>query len=91
MVKRRKYTNAFKQEVVDQVRRSGRPQNEVASELGIPNQTLSKWLMIAGTDSPSLTFDERAELQRLRKELASVKEERDFLKKVSAYFAKDEK
>jgi transposase len=36
-----------------------------------------------------LNADERAELLRLRKELAEVKQEREILRKAAAYFAKE--
>lgn len=36
---------------------------------------------------PELDVSERAELQRLRKEIQQVKMERDFLKEAAAFFA----
>ena len=37
----------------------------------------------------ALSADEHAELVRLRKELAEVKQEREILRKAAAYFAKE--
>ena len=36
----------------------------------------------------ALTTDEKAELARLRREIRTLREERDFLKKAAAFFAK---
>lgn len=38
-----------------------------------------------------LSFDERAELARLRKEVKNLKIEKEILKKASAFFAKEMK
>jgi transposase len=44
-----------------------------------------------GEDSSRpLDADERAELERLRKEVARLRMEADFAKKVAAWFAKDQ-
>jgi transposase len=43
-----------------------------------------------GNGQGALTTDERAELTRLRRELRTVEQERDFLKKTAAYFAKSQ-
>ena len=62
---------------------------------GIHNNMLRKWIRLAQGDSnPKLTkaTESATELarenQRLQKELARVKMERDILKKATAYFAK---
>lgn len=89
---RRKFDRGFKAEAVKQVRVHGMSRQQVCQDLGLGKSTLDKWLSekqdLQGTDAP-LSESERAELKRLRKELATVKMERDFLKKASAYFAKN--
>jgi transposase len=63
----------------------------VARSLGIVEATLGNWVAKARENGeakePDLTISERAELQRLRKEIQAVKMERDFLKKAAAFFA----
>ena len=66
----------------------------VARELGINQQTLSRWLKQAEIDEGggpegALTTAEREELQRLRRENKRLQEERDILKKATAFFAKE--
>ena len=66
----------------------------VARELGIGQQTLSRWLKQADIDDGrgpegSLTSTEKDELQRLRRENKRLQEERDILKKATAFFAKE--
>ena len=56
--------------------------------------SLQKWVRQAAVDGGhgpegALTTDERQELYRLRRELRQVKMERDFLKKATAFFAKE--
>ena len=65
------------------MRRSDRPRCQVAESLGIADGTLVAWIAeFADRDAPgALSNDERAELVRLRKELAEVKEEREILRK----------
>lgn len=89
--KKRRFSIEFKQEAVRMVRDSGRPTSQVADELGIAQATLYEWVKTSGGSTEKVTFAERDELQRLRKENANLKMERDFLKKVSAFFAKDSK
>jgi transposase len=66
----------------------------VARELDVPRQLLSKWLERASElgapgAPPLLKEDERAELLRLRQEVARLKEEKVILKKAAAFFAKE--
>jgi transposase len=60
---------------------------------GVPNQTLYGWLAKAKPGSPSpvatgVVETPEEEARRLRRELADVTQERDFLKKAAAFFAK---
>jgi transposase len=71
------------------------PQNEVARELGINPETLYRWVREFKTD-PTQSFpgqgtlkERDKELEQLRRENARLKGELSFLKKVSAYFAKN--
>ena len=84
---RRRFTPEYKAEAVQFVISSGRPIAEVARNLGIVEGTLGNWVAKARENGeakePELDVSERAELQRLRREMQTVKMERDFLKKVS--------
>jgi transposase len=88
---RRRFTPEYKAEAVQFVISSGRPAAEVARSLGIVEATLGNWVAKARENGeakePDLTISERAELQRLRKEIQAIKMERDFLKKAAAFFA----
>jgi transposase len=59
--------------------------------LGVSDGALANWIKEAERDAQpgALNADERAELLRLRKELAEVKQEREILRKAAAYFAKE--
>ena len=72
---------------------SGKSVSAVAKELDLTDSCLHNWVKQAAVDEKrdpagALTTDERAELLRLRRELRTAEEERDFLKKAAAYFAK---
>jgi transposase len=89
----RRFTPEQKADAVEMVRRLGSvPQ--VARELGLVQSVLYKWVQQAGLDPKEgpqgpLTAAERQELQRLQREVAMLRMERDFLKKAAAFFAKD--
>jgi len=91
---RRRFSREFKLEAVRQLA-SGRRLADVARELGVDAQVIRRWADQVPID-PATAFPgngraprEEAELQRLRKEVAQLRAERDFLKKAAAYFAKD--
>jgi transposase len=82
---RRKYSDAYKAEVVELVISSGRPVAEIARELGVNEGTLGNWMNMAKkrgevTDKP-LTIDDRARLKELEEENRRLRMERDILKK----------
>jgi transposase len=66
---------------------------EVARNLGIHNTLLYRWVEQFGTksDGTQVTPDEHDELIRLRRENKVLREERDILKKATAFFAKESK
>jgi transposase-like protein len=92
--KRRSFTPAQKADAVELVHRVGSvPQ--VAHDLEISESSLYKWVQQAEVDekrSPGgpLTTDERQELRRLQREVSTLRQERDFLKKAAAFFAKED-
>lgn len=96
-MQRRRFTAEFKSEAVRQALLPGASKARVAQELGIHGNMLRKWVrqLQEGQVTPrTLKASESAaelarENQRLQKELARVKMERDILKKATAYFAKE--
>ncbi len=91
--KRRQFTDEQKADAVRLVRTSGEGIPTVARNLGLTENSLRNWVKQAEINEgkrAGLTTEEKAEIRRLRKELREVTMERDFLKKVSAYFAKEE-
>ena len=94
MATRRHFTQEYQDQAVSRVRDSGRTIRDVAKSIGVHEITLGKWMNKAkynesGQDK-GLSETERAELERLRKENAVLKMERDFAKKVAAWFAKEQ-
>lgn len=92
--KRPRHTSEFKAEAVSLHHASKQSLQKTALSIGIGKSTLARWVqqaeIAAGGGRPAaLTTDERAELILLRRENRRVKLERDFLKKVSAFFAKE--
>ena len=87
--KRRSYTPAYRREAARLVIDTGRPIAHVAREIGIGEQLLGRWVAMerARDDDPppALDVDERAELERLRIEVAELRMDREFLKKATAY------
>jgi len=91
---RRRFTQEYKDQAVSLVLDSGRTIAEVAKSIGVHEMTLGNWMRKAkdngrGQDQ-DLSESERAELERLRKENAVLRMERDFAKKVAAWFAKEQ-
>jgi transposase-like protein len=82
----------FRQRAVELARLREKPIAQIASDLGIAESCLRRWLRQAEIDAGSregLTSDERAELVRLRRELRVKEMEIEILKRASAYFARE--
>ena len=94
--KRRQYTPEYRAEAVRQVNLGDRTLAQVAKDLGLGNATLWAWVRQAEVDAgkgepEELTTTEREELKRLRRENARLREEREILKKATAFFAGENK
>lgn len=89
---RRQFTEEFRSGAVRLVLEEDKTVGAVARELDLTPSSLAKWVEQARADrshgKTGLTTVEREELTRLRKELRIVQEEREILKKATAFFAK---
>ena len=81
----RKFDQEFRDGAVQLVLETGKPIAQVARELGINEGTLGNWCAkdrrARGEDSGALSEDERAELERLRRENVELRMQRDVLKR----------
>ncbi len=100
---RREFTPEFKREAVALLESSGRPQMQIAAELGIQPSMLRQWRtgLMGGSPPPRVAgppgaasassvaspSDQAAEIARLRRELDRTRMERDVLKKAIGIFA----
>jgi transposase len=89
---RRPYPAEYRERMIELVR-SGRSPESLAREFEPSGQCIRNWVAQAGRDAgrrvDGLTTDERTELQRLRRENATLREEREILKKAAAWFARE--
>ncbi len=86
------YPPEFRREAVELLRRSGKTVPQLAAELGVSPQSLRNWAHQIDVDegrAEGLTSDEREELRRLRREVRTLAEEREILKKAAVFFAKE--
>ena len=87
----KRYTEEFKIEAVKQITERGYSVQEVAARLGVTTHSLYAWRNKygQGPQHAAQMDDQQAEIKRLKAELRRVTEERDILKKATAYFAKE--
>jgi transposase len=86
------YSEQFRREAVQLLRRGDRSIPQLARDLGCSPQSLRNWARQIDVDDgkrEGLTSDEREELRRLRRENRVLAEEREILKKAAAFFAQD--
>ena len=94
-MERRKFSREFKLEAVKLVRDRGVTSAQASRDLGVHANVLRKWVRELVAD-PAQAFPghgqvkpEQLEIDRLRKEVAKLKAERDILKKAAAFFARE--
>ena len=92
-----RYDKTFREESIRLALTSSQPYSKTARDLGIKEATLYYWIKQSKNKAVNIT-DETGkqanlvdELNRLRKENARLKEEREILKKAAIFFAENEK
>jgi len=91
---RRFFPEEFKREAVKLTRQPGASKAAIARDLGIGANLLARWAKEELGPTPQGGKNEGVssqEYERMRRELAKVKTERDILKKALGYFAADPK
>jgi len=97
-----KYTREFKESAIQLVLNSKEEIKVIAQDLGVNYKTLYNWVYNYKRENNLQTYNrgtskklnknkesQEEELFRLRKENRLLKQERDILKKATAYFAKE--
>lgn len=92
---KRVFSREFKLEAVRLVKSRGVSIAQASRDLGVHANVLRKWVREEAAD-PTHAFPgagqmkpEQAEIEKLKREVAKLKMERDILKKAAAYFAKE--
>ena len=91
IAKRKKYEKALQQDAVRKMETRGElPLIQLSKQLGVTSGQLYEWreklgYQIAGSNQKSL----EQEVKRLRRENSRLQEEREILKKATAFFAKE--
>lgn len=97
--KTKAYSEAYRREAVRLADQPDRTAADVARELGIHVNQIYNWRtqfnklskgQFTVADGTNYSKAEAEEIRKLKKEIARLKEERDFLKKATAYFAKND-
>ena len=92
MTKRTRYSQEFNREAVAMASQPGVSCRQVALEIGVNPNLLTRWKREL-EEVPAKAFKgsgtpRDAEVARLKRELARVQKERDFLREAATFFAK---
>jgi transposase len=97
MAERKSYEREFKVEIARQVASGSRSARSMASEIGVHENTIYKWVK-QYTDDPEQAFPgtghmkpEEEELHRAKRRIRELEEEVQILKKFAAYMAKNDR
>jgi len=93
VTRRKRYSTEFKREAIRRCKEPGVTAVLVAEELGISTRQLRRWQEAVEKHGDKAFPGEGSardeEVMRLKRKLAKVEQERDFLKEAVAYFAKE--
>jgi transposase len=92
MPRARKYPTELLDRATRLVFESGRPIAHVADDLGLPRETLRKYVRRVEVDTgrrEGVSSEEREEIKKLRKENFELRRSNEILKAASVFFAKE--
>ena len=87
-----KFSEEFRREAVRLAQDPQRPLKELSADLGVSVTTLRNWLRTVAVEKPTaagrvLSLEEQ--VRRLTRENERLREEREILKKATAFFARE--
>lgn len=96
MARRKRYSKEFKQQALQRANEPGVTDVLVCEELGVSTRQLRRWKDAVREHGEEGAFPGHGrsrdeEFTKLKRELAKVKEERDFLREAARFFAKESK
>ena len=95
MASRRKFSDEYKREAVRLATQPGVIKSQMASDLGINANLLGRWCKDYSANGeaafPGQGKPRDQEMAQLKRELARVKKERDFLREAATFFARESK
>ena len=96
MARRKRYSAEFKRQALKRADEPGVTDALVCEELGISTRQLRRWRDAVNEFGEAAAFPGHGksrdeEVTQLKRELAKVKAERDFLEEAARYFAKESK
>lgn len=86
-----KFSEEFRREAVRLVRQSDKSVKALGAELGVSETTLRNWLRASpagGPTAPGRVLSLEEQVRRLTRENERLREEREILKKATAFFAR---
>lgn len=94
MTQQKRFTKEFEEEAVRLALTSGRTRRLIATDLGVGLSTLTRWIgrsreMQSDLPDSLQHSDLAAKLKRLRRENEVLRQERDILKRATAFFARE--
>jgi transposase len=87
------YPPGFKKEAIRLMRSSEKPLAQISRDLDVSEQTLRTWRKQEEIDEgerEGLTTEEREELGRLRRKVKVLEQEKEVLRKATAFFARED-
>ena len=95
MASRRRFSHEYKREAVRLATQSGVTKSQIGRELGINANLLGRWCRDDAANGaaafPGQGKPRDEEMASVKRELARVKKERDFLHEAAAFFARESK